>query len=319
MNILFIKANPIDSDALRLDVEENAIRDVLDSCDDKTKFDFESRGAVTKDLLIDHLLKIKPNILHISGHGNTEEQLLLEDVDGYKEEVSIEKLSNVLSGFTDHIQCVFLNTCHSLSGMGDFNENIAYIIGMKNEIPDEVAISFSRNFYNALFNGRTIKDSFKIALSRIAMTDQGDEYIPKLIVNKKAIAATPIPKEAVENDEDELINTIISEAEIAEAKNGYQQSINFHYKIIFGAIAISVGLFLFLYFSGNNDLTSSLIGLIPSAFGSYPFLEIQKRKNRITLIRVFELKRQRLLNALSQLSPTERRELNDEFKRLIII
>ncbi|MEM6686604.1 MAG: CHAT domain-containing protein [Bacteroidota bacterium] len=308
---------------MRLDVEENAIRDVLGSSANKHKFTFESRGAVTKDLLIDHLLKIQPNILHISGHGNTDEQLLLEDVEGYKEEVSIQKISNMLSGFSDHIQCVFLNTCHSLAGMDEFNKNIAYVIGMDTEIPDDVAISFSRNFYNALFNGRTIKDSFKIALSRIALTDQGDEHIPKLIVNKEAIVQAV--KEAenaaadAREDERQLINTIISEEEIAEAKNSHKRSIRFHYKIIVGALLFSLGFFAFLYFNGNNDLMSSLIGLIPSVMGSYPFMEIRKRKNRITLIRVFELKRKRLLNALSQLSPTERKELNDEFKRLITI
>jgi hypothetical protein len=318
VNILFIKANPIDSEALRLDVEENAIRDVWGSCDDKTKFEFESRGAVTKDLLIDHLLKIKPNILHISGHGNTEEQLLLEDVDGYKEEVSIEKLSNVLSGFTNHIQCVFLNTCHSLAGMGDFNENIAYIIGMKNEIPDDVAISFSRNFYNALFNGRTIKDSFKIALSRIAMTDQGDEYIPKLIVNEAALLQDEITDTVASESTDGLVNTIVSEEEIAVAKAGYKRSVSFHYRLIYGAIALSLVLVVFLFLSNNKDISSALLGLIPGAFSSYPFLEIQKKKNRITLIDVFELKRKRLMNALSQLTDNERKELNEEFMRLII-
>ena len=300
-------------------MEENAIRDVLASSDDKTKFEFESRGAVTKDLLIDHLLKIKPNILHISGHGNTDEQLLLEDIEGYKEEVSIQRLSDVLSGFTNHINCVFLNTCHSLAGINDFNKNIAYIIGMKNEIPDDVAISFSRNFYNALFNGRTIKDAFKIALSRIAMTDQGDENIPKLIVNKEALIEDERLLEKEEEAEDALINTIVSEEEIAIAKNGYKKSISFHYRLIILAVTFGIGLFVFLYLKGNSDLTSSLLGLIPSALGSYPFLEIQKRKNRITLIKVFEIKRKRLLNALAQLSPHERRELNDEFKRLIII
>ncbi|MFK7749001.1 MAG: CHAT domain-containing protein [Kordia sp.] len=301
-------------------MEENAIRDVLDSSDDEEKFKFESRGAVTKDLLIDHLLKIKPNILHISGHGNTDEQLLLEDLEGYKEEVSIKRLSDVLSGFSDHINCVFLNTCHSLAGINDFNQNIAYIIGMKNEIPDDVAISFSRNFYNSLFNGRTIKDSFKIALSRIAMTDQGDEHIPKLIVNETAILEKDKEPIEDEDDENELINTIVSEEEIAVAKIGYKKSIRFHYRLIYIAIGLSLGLVAFLFISqGSQDITSALLGLIPSAFGSYPFLEIQKRKNRITLIRVFELKRKRLLNALARLSVNERRELNDEFKRLIII
>ncbi|WP_052752813.1 CHAT domain-containing protein [Kordia zhangzhouensis] len=317
MKILFIKANPVDSDALRLDVEENAIRDVLDGSELRDHFNFQARGAVTKDLLIDHLLKIKPNILHISGHGNSDEQLLLEDVEGYSKEVSIQKLSDVLSGFLDHIDCVFLNTCHSLSGIDDFNKGIPYIIGMNNEIPDDVAIDFSRNFYNVLFNGRSIKDAFKISLATIALNDQGDEHIPKLIVNTEAIKYTK-EKDQKENEE-ELVSTIVSEEEIEVAKNGYQKSVRFHYRLIYVAIALSLGLVVFLFVTNDQDIASSMLGLIPSAFSSYPFLEIQKKKNRITLIQVFELKRKRLLNALSHLSVHERKELNEEFMRLIII
>ncbi len=298
-------------------MEENAIREVLGGSDQKQLFVFESRGAVTKDLLIDHLLKIKPNILHISGHGNSDEQLLLEDVEGYKEEVSIQKLSDLLSGFLDHIDCVFLNTCHSLSGIDHFNENIPYIIGMNKEIPDDVAIDFSKNFYNVLFNGRSIKDAFKIALATIALTETGDEYIPKLIVNQKAVAADE--ERQTEEEIDELASTIISEEEIIVAKSGYQKSVSFYYKLIYAAIGLSLALVVFLFIKNDQDVLASLTGFIPSAFSSYPFLEIQKKKNRLTLITLFELKRKRLMNALSKLSDSERRELNDEFMRLIII
>lgn len=298
-------------------MEENAIREVLGGSDQKELFVFESRGAVTKDLLIDHLLKIKPNILHISGHGNSDEQLLLEDVEGYKEEVSIQRLSDLLSGFIDHIDCVFLNTCHSLSGIGNFNENIPYIIGMNKEIPDDVAIDFSKNFYNVLFNGRTIKDAFKIALATIALTETGDEYIPKLIVN---LAAVKEDEERQNEEEmDELASTIISVEEIEVAKSGYKKSVSFYYRLIYVAIGLSLGLVVFLFVSNDQDIASSLLGLIPSAFSSYPFLEIQKKKNRITLIKLFELKRKRLMSALSQFSDSERKDLNEEFMRLIII
>jgi hypothetical protein len=298
-------------------VEENAIREVLGGSEQKELFVFESRGAVTKDLLIDHLLKIKPNILHISGHGNSDEQLLLEDVEGYKEEVSIQKLSDLLSGFLDHIDCVFLNTCHSLSGIGNFNENIPYIIGMNKEIPDDVAIDFSKNFYNVLFNGRTIKDAFKISLATIALTDTGDEYIPKLIINSAAVKEDEERKD--EEEIDELASTIISVEEIEVAKRGYTKSVSFYYRLIYVAIGLSLGLVAFLFINNDQDIASSLLGLIPGAFSSYPFLEIQKKKNRITLIKLFELKRKRLMSALSQFSDNERKDLNEEFMRLIII
>lgn len=298
-------------------MEENAIREVLGGSEQKELFVFESRGAVTKDLLIDHLLKIKPNILHISGHGNSDEQLLLEDVEGYKEEVSIQKLSDLLSGFLDHIDCVFLNTCHSLSGIGNFNENIPYIIGMNKEIPDDVAIDFSKNFYNVLFNGRTIKDAFKISLATIALTDTGDEYIPKLIINSAAVKEDEERKD--EEEIDELASTIISVEEIEVAKSGYTKSVSFYYRLIYVAIGLSLGLVAFLFINNDQDIASSLLGLIPGAFSSYPFLEIQKKKNRITLIKLFELKRKRLMSALSQFSDNERKDLNEEFMRLIII
>lgn len=258
--------------------------------------------------------------MHISGHGNSDEQLLLEDVEGYKEEVSIQKLSDLLSSFSDHIDCVFLNTCHSLSGIDSFNKNIPYIIGMNKEIPDDVAIDFSKNFYNVLFNGRDIKDAFKIALATIALTETGDEYIPKLIVNKEAVAADKERQAGQAAEEvDELASTIISEEEIIVVKNGYQKSVNFYYKLIYTAIGLSLALVIFLFIQNDQDVLASLTGFIPSAFSSYPFLEIQKKKNRLTLIKLFELKRNRLMNALSRLSDTERRELNDEFMRLIII
>ena len=298
-------------------MEENAIREVLGGSNQKELFVFESRGAVTKDLLIDHLLKIKPNILHISGHGNSEEQLLLEDIEGYKEEVSIQKLSDLLSGFLDHIDCVFLNTCHSLSGIGNFNENIPYIIGMNKEIPDDVAIDFSKNFYNVLFNGRTIKDAFKISLATIALTDTGDEYIPKLIINSAAVKEDEERKN--EEEIDELASTIISVEAIEVAKSGYTKSVSFYYRLIYVAIGLSLGLVIFLFINNDQDIASSLLGLIPGAFSSYPFLEIQKKKNRITLIKLFELKRKRLMSALSQFSDNERKDLNEEFMRLIII
>ena len=112
---------------------------------------------------------------------------------------------------------------------------------------------------------------------------------------------------------------IISEEEIEVAKNDYRKSVSFYYRLIYIAIGLSLGLVVYLFLTNGNEITPALLGLIPGVFSSYPFLEIQKKKNRITLIKLFELKRKRLLNALSQLSDNERNELNEEFMRLIII
>ena len=60
--ILFIKANPIDTADLRLENEENSIREVLERCEHRNNFVFETRGAVTTKALLNYLLSLSPNI-----------------------------------------------------------------------------------------------------------------------------------------------------------------------------------------------------------------------------------------------------------------
>ena len=95
-NLLFIRANPIDTDDLRLDIEENNIREELERSQNNNEFTFQSRGAVSIDDLHRLIVTIRPHILHISGHANSDSLLLLEDNDGYATEIPIEQLTCIL-------------------------------------------------------------------------------------------------------------------------------------------------------------------------------------------------------------------------------
>jgi len=117
--LLFLKSNPVDTRDLRLENEEKAIIAALERSDSRTAYMLIPRGAVTKEDLTTHLYEHKPAFLHISGHGNSERKLFLEDSDGYKEEVSLKHFLTFIENFK-HIECLFLNTCHSL----DFDEQI---------------------------------------------------------------------------------------------------------------------------------------------------------------------------------------------------
>ena len=310
--ILLIKANPIDTSDLRLENEENRIRSALERSSKRENFVFETRGAVTIDALLDYLLTLKPNVLHISGHGSSDEMLFVEDADGYKEEISIVKLTNFLHNFLDHIDCLFLNACHSLKNIDDLSEKIPYIIGMRREIPNDTANEFSTSFYNAYFNGKSVKDAYKVALGRISLRNFDDELIPRFIDNGKSGEDSKVEM----LDQNELEHKLVSIEEINLVMEQNRKKVKFYMRIAIGcaagAVAIAVG---GIYYS--NEIISSLVGLVPTGIISLPWMEINKNKKRLDLLNLFELKRKRIVKALSNLSDTEVENMNYEFNKII--
>ncbi|AVI52213.1 hypothetical protein C5O00_14025 [Pukyongia salina] len=317
--ILFIKANPIDTADLRLENEENSIREVLERCEHRNNFVFETRGAVTTKALLNYLLSLSPNILHISGHGSSDEKLFIEGEDGYKEEISIAKLSNLLANFLNHIECLFLNSCHSLAHIEEISDDIPYVIGMREEIPNDTAILFSTSFYNALFNGKSIKDSFKVALDMISLRDFDDELIPRFLDN-----SDKIPPEGPVTTGPEVVSSggieekLVSQEEIDLVQKQRADKVRFYKRLIVVCVVVAIGISVGTYFISKETLTA-LGGLLPSGLIALPFKEIEKNKKRIELLTLFKLKRKRFLRALASITDGDIDNLNDEFERIITI
>src|SRR4051812_30046366 len=67
--ILFLAANPNGTDRLALDEEARAIEDELARSGHREQFEFVTRWAVRPLDLLHHLQKLKPTVVHFSGHG----------------------------------------------------------------------------------------------------------------------------------------------------------------------------------------------------------------------------------------------------------
>ena len=319
--VLFIKTNPIDTVSLRLETEEKKIREVLERSRSRDDFRFETRGAVTKQNLLQYLLSVQPHVLHISGHGSEDSALFFEDNEGYKEEIPIDKFSSFLSNFKEHIHCVFLNSCHSLSNVNDFNDDIPYIIGMKKEIPDDVAISFSSSFYASYFNGRPVMDSFKIALDMISLTSFDDELIPQIVENAPQSSeedTSQIKSEDLKNNDNEHV-TLVSDADIQLMKTSLRKDKKLLHGIMAFAILVSI---LILRYSLQGEVPNKeyiIGGMIPAVLAYLPVVRVGKKNQTIRLLQVFEQKRNRILKALSVISSDEIDKLNEEFYRIVSI
>ncbi|UOB18406.1 hypothetical protein [Abyssalbus ytuae] len=309
--ILFIKVNPVDTANLRLEKEENSIRNALEKSVKRAEFELVSRGAVTTEDLLQYLVTIKPNILHISGHGDEQNNLFFEDHEGFKEEIPISKFSLLLDNFMDHIHCVFFNACHSLSKIDNLSNQLPYIIGMRKEIADDIAINFSQAFYTAYFNGKNIHESFTIALNIISLKNFNDELIPRLLEN------TNHGETELTRKQNFLEQKLVSDEEVEMAKNQKKRKMKFYYRLAAGTFILAAIFATALFFLNQNMLVTLLGGVFPGILGSLPFVEIKKGKNSLDLINLFDLKRKRLMKAISYLTKEEVDKLNEEFYNIL--
>ena len=92
--ILFFAANPKDTNRLRLDQEIRQIQSSLRTSSNRANIDFRQQMAARPDDLRQSLLRENPQIVHFSGHGETE-GILLENDAGMAHLVSPDALAEL--------------------------------------------------------------------------------------------------------------------------------------------------------------------------------------------------------------------------------
>ena len=179
--ILFLAANPSDTTRLKLEEEEKEIRKGLDQSTHRDNFRFDRIGAVTLDEMLDRIMDLKPQIVHFSGHGSGSGGLVMEDGSGQPCLVKAESLSRIFREFADCVECVVLNACFSEVQANAIAQHIPYTIGMSQAISDRAAIKFAVGFYKALGGGKDFMGAFRLACTRIAISDIPEDLTPVLI------------------------------------------------------------------------------------------------------------------------------------------
>ena len=194
VKILFVSANPSDSSRIRIDEEYREIRESINISNQREKFDLQIATAVRIKDFRREILNKSPNIVHFSGHGaksgffsgfRKEGGICLEDDNGNSRLVTKGSLSSFFEQFKDDIKCVILNACYSKEQAEGISENIEYVIGMNDAIPDKAAILFSTGFYDALGEGKKIEEAFRFGVNSIEMYNISGSKIPELIKRKK--------------------------------------------------------------------------------------------------------------------------------------
>ncbi|MEO0397455.1 MAG: CHAT domain-containing protein [Cyanobacteria bacterium P01_A01_bin.137] len=167
--ILVLASNPKETSNLDLDREIREIREGLRQSPHRDQYNIEWRGAVRPVDLRRALLEVNPQIVHFCGHGNDDNGLVLEDDDGHALMISSDALSNLFAVFAQQVECIVLNACYSETQADALVQQINYVVGMSQEIPDEAAIAFSVGFYEAVGADRSIEDAHQLGCVAIQM------------------------------------------------------------------------------------------------------------------------------------------------------
>lgn len=181
VKVLFLAANPHDSVRLRLDAEIREIDDALRKVEFREEFEIVQHGAVRTTDIQGLLLRHKPHIVHFSGHGTDEGEIILEDSSAASRPVPLQALEQLFSALGHDIKCVVLNACYSEVQAKAIAKHVPYVVGMANAIDDQAAIAFATAFYQALGYGKDIQTAYQLGCVQIVLSGLAGYETPQLV------------------------------------------------------------------------------------------------------------------------------------------
>jgi hypothetical protein len=181
ITVLFLAANPIDQQQLRLDEEVRSISEMIRKSKHRDAVKLESRWAVRPLDVLQAINECQPTIVHFSGHGSDQDEIVFQDSSGNTKMVSKEAIVQTMAAASGDIQLVFFNTCYSRGQAEAIVKYIPAAIGMNTSIGDEAARIFSAQFYSSIGFGLSIKKSFDQAIAALLLEKIPEDSTPELL------------------------------------------------------------------------------------------------------------------------------------------
>ena len=154
--ILFIAANPTDASRIQTDLEHRIIRAEMARGSHRDVFEFlPTQLAVTITELL-RAMNAKPNIVHFSGHGDTDGIRITKD-DNRSQVLTADILERLFKPLAEFTEVVVLNSCYSAIQAESISKLGMYVVGNNLPVGDAAAISFAKGLYNGLSEGKSLE------------------------------------------------------------------------------------------------------------------------------------------------------------------
>lgn len=182
VTVLFLAANALKNAPLQLDAEARAIQDNIRRSEHREAIDFVTRWATEPLDILQAINEVNPQVVHFSGHGSQDDQLVLQGDDGQPKFVSLAAIVQVMLSASDTIRLVFFNICFSDDEAAAVVHYVEAAIGMKTSIGDEAAKVFAAQFYAALGFCKSLQTAFEQARAALMLQGIAEENTPQLYV-----------------------------------------------------------------------------------------------------------------------------------------
>lgn len=189
ITILFLASNPVEDCPLKLDEEARSILEKIRLSEYRDTVKFETRWAVRAGDIMQAINETNPTIIHFSGHGCEDGNLVLQNPDASIKLVSPKAISQAISTVSDTVKLVFFNACYSSVQAERIVENIDTAIGMNAPIGDEAARVFAARFYSSVGFGLSVEQSFKQAKAELLLEGIDEDTTPELFEREGVSAA----------------------------------------------------------------------------------------------------------------------------------
>jgi hypothetical protein len=213
--ILFLAANPLGTDRLGLDREARAIQVELERSGFRDRFELVTRWAAEPLDLLRELRKLKPTVVHFSGHGSRggdrtrdpaagphrdavepgaaesepDEGLLFQGADGQPQRVSTAALQDTFDAAGSSVKLVVLSACYSEPQAAALLGLVDCVVGIRGSIRDDAARSFAIGFYGGLGDRESVAAAYKQGCAAIRLQGLPDAGLPQLETRRGVDAA----------------------------------------------------------------------------------------------------------------------------------
>lgn len=188
LTILFLAANPQDTQKLALDQEVRSITEAIRKSEGRDGIEFFSRWAVQSLDILQAINETDPEIIHFSGHGSEKGEIVLDDGSGNIAMVSKEAMAAAVASASKKVRMIFFNACFSQKEAQTVVDKVEAAIGMNTEIGDEASIVFAAQFYSSIGFGKNLQQAFDQAKAALLLKGIAEEHTPVLYVRKGLLA-----------------------------------------------------------------------------------------------------------------------------------
>jgi hypothetical protein len=131
--------------------------------------------------LLRELRKLRPTVVHVSGHGD-EDGLCFQAASGGAQLVSTDALEATFGAAGASVKLVVLNACYSERQAAARVAHVDCIVGMTGKIGDAAARSFAIGFYGGLAERESVAAAHQQGRAAISLEGLRDTELPRLKV-----------------------------------------------------------------------------------------------------------------------------------------